>query len=396
MADRYYISDLEYGEEEETAVLRVLKSRWLTMGPLTEEFENAFSRILNGCGCALVSNGTAALHLALHVLGVGPGDEVILPSLTFAATANVVVQCGGKCVFADIESLSIPLISPGDVKTRIGPRTRVIMPVHYAGFPASMKELERIAEKERQRRKREGETRPLYIVEDAAHAAGAQDLNGRALGAIGDIGCFSFFSNKNIATGEGGLIATGNKKILERIKLIRSHGLTHQTWERHNKAKDDSPYIYDMMEPGYNYRPTEITAALGLAQLGKLNRINNKRRRLFERFHEKAKDLEFLILPFSGKDPWGKPSYHILPILLKDGPTRIKAGNILDQAGIQTSHHYRPVHTMSYYRKVNPKGGAGLGKTEEYALRELTLPLHPKLRIKDMDYILKTLQKAIQ
>jgi dTDP-4-amino-4,6-dideoxygalactose transaminase len=319
MKDRYYISDLEYDQEEEKAVLRVLKSRWLTMGPLTEEFENAFSQLLNGCGCALVSNGTAALHLALHVLGVAPGDEVILPSLTFAATANVVVQCGGTCIFADIESLATPLLSPRDVQKRLSPRTRVIMPVHYAGFPAAMKELEKIVKTERKRRKEKGEARPLYIVEDAAHAAGAFDCCGRPLGTIGDIGCFSFFSNKNIATGEGGLVATRNGNILERIRLIRSHGLTHQTWERHRKTKDDSPYIYDMKEPGYNYRPTEITAALGLAQLGKLNRINAKRERLFKYFHSKANDLESLTLPFSEDVPWGNPSYHILPILLKDG-----------------------------------------------------------------------------
>lgn len=396
MVSKYYISDLEYGEEEENAVLAVLRSRWLTMGPLTEAFENAFSKMLNGCGCALVSNGTTALHLALHVLGVGPGDEVIIPSLTFAATANVVIQCGGRCVFADIESLSIPLISPRDVLNKISPRTRVIMPVHYAGFAASMKELERIVKKERRRRKQQGETRPLYIVEDAAHATGALDSDGRPLGTIGDIGCFSLFSNKNITTGEGGVIATQNKKILERIKLIRSHGLTRQTWERHNEGKTDATYIYDMMEPGYNYRPTEITAALGLTQIKKLRRINQKRGRLFERFHTKAKHLDNLTLPFSGKGFRGQPSYHILPILLKDDPTRIKVRNILDWAGIQTSHHYRPVHTMNYYRRQKAVCAKGLEITEEYALRELTLPLHTKLQIRDMDYILKTLQKAVQ
>lgn len=395
MSIKYYFSDLEYGSEEEKAVLQVLKSRWLTMGPRTEEFERSFSQILDGTGCALVSSGTTALHLALKILDVGAGDEVILPSLTFAATANVVQACGARCVFADIEQLTVPLLCPEDVRRKITGRTRVIMPVHYAGFSANMREIQRIVEQERKRRKKAGEKRPLYIVEDAAHAAGARDRDGRALGAIGDLGCFSLFSNKNIATGEGGIIAAKEEGLMKRIKLLRSHGLTRQTWERHSGDFVPGDYPYDLVEPGYNYRPTEITAALGLAQLKKLFRINNKRASLFRYAHKALDKIPGLSLPFSHPEKWGVPSYHLLPILLQDQETRIHAGKVLFEAGIQTSQHYRPVHTMSYYKKISPRGKRSLALTEDYALRELTLPLHAGLERADMDVILDTLRKAL-
>jgi len=395
MKIKYYFSDLEYGAEEQRAVAQVLKSRWLTMGPRTEEFERAFSGILDGTPCALVSSGTTALHLALRILGVGPGDEAILPSLTFVATANVAHACGARCVFADIEGLTVPLLSPGDVGKKITGRTRVIMPVHYAGFSANMREIERIVKRERKRRKKAGEARPLYIVEDAAHAAGARDSEGRPLGAIGDMGCFSLFSNKNIATGEGGIIASRDEGLMKRIRLLRSHGLSRQTWERHSGGIIPEDYPYDLLEPGYNYRPTEITAALGLTQLKKLSRINKKRSSLFLYAHNAMKNIKGVLLPFSPPDKWGLPSYHLLPILLQDLDARVHVSKTLFDAGIQTSQHYRPVHTMTFYRNLLSPGERSLSLTEDYAIRELTLPLHPGLGKADMDAIINTLKKAL-
>jgi dTDP-4-amino-4,6-dideoxygalactose transaminase len=395
MGIKYYFSDLEYGPEEEKAVFQVLKSRWLTMGPRTQEFERAFSRLLDGTACALVSSGTTALHLGLRVLGVGPGDEVILPSLTFVATANVAQECGARCVFADIEEMTVPLLCPRDTERKITKRTRVIMPVHYAGFSVNMRELQRIVEKERSRRKKAGESRPLYIVEDAAHAVGARDSEGQALGTIGDIGCFSLFSNKNIATGEGGVIAARDEGLLKRIKLLRSHGLTRQTWERHTGGFIQEDYLYDLVEPGYNYRPTEITAALGLAQMKKLSRINKKRASLFRYAHKILKNIKGILLPFSPPEKWGAPSCHLLPILLEDPETRVHTSKVLLDAGIQTSQHYRPVHTMSFYRKNLPRGKRSLALTEDYAAREMTLPLHTRLEKGDMEAILQTLKKAL-
>jgi dTDP-4-amino-4,6-dideoxygalactose transaminase len=392
---KIYISDLEYGVEEEQAVLEVLKDRWLTMGPRTAQFEKAFSKWLDGTPCALVSSGTTALHLAVHALGLSRGDEVILPSLTFAATANVVVQCGARCVFADIERLNVPLLSPSEVARKITPRTRIIMPVHYAGFSADMEGLSKIVKKEKARRKKAGETRPLYIVEDAAHTAGARDSQGRPLGAIGDAGCFSLFSNKNIAAGEGGIIATKDASLHKRILLMRSHGLTCQTWERHKDYTGDQAYLYDLMEPGFNYRPTELTAALALTQLEKLPRINETRKALFLRAHERLKGISGVTLPFAEPASWGNPSYHILPVLLPDEETQRRVAKSLAKEGVQTSHHYRPLHTMSYYRKKTPRAECDLRRTEEYAAREITLPLHTRLSFADMDEIINLMMKAL-
>jgi len=392
---KHYISDLDYSSEETRAVLDVLNRRWLTMGPLTEKFEHAFARRLPMRSCVLVSSGTAALHLALHTLGVGRGDEVIVPSLTFVATANVVIQCGARCVFADIESVTMPLVSPNDVGKKISPRTRVILPVHYAGFSANMEALKKIAEKERKRRNKTGEKRPLYIVEDAAHAVGAKDKNGIPLGTIGDVGCFSLFSNKNIATGEGGIVTSQHEEIIKRIRLIRSHGLTRQTWERHKKETTEKRVLYDMKEPGFNYRPTEITAALGIEQLKKLSRFNKKRETIFHHAQKKLEKSGEIWLPFYGAINRGKPSYHILPILLKNEEKREETKTRLNNAGIQTSHHYRPVHTMYYYKKKYPGTGKELKKTEEYAQRELTLPLHSKLTKSNMNFIINVLKKEL-
>jgi len=392
---KYYVFDLDYGAEELRAVREVLKGRWLTMGPRTAQFEKAFSKWLDGAPCALVSSGTTALHLAVVALGLSRGDEVILPSLTFAATANVVVQCGARCVFADIERLDVPLMSPADVARKITPRTRIIMPVHYAGFPADMEELSKIVKKEKSRRKKAGESRPLFIVEDAAHAAGARNSHGQPLGAIGDAGCFSLFSNKNIAAGEGGIIATKEASLHKRILLLRSHGLTHQTWERHKNYAGEQSYLYDIMEPGFNYRPTDLTAALALTQLDKLSRINETRKALFLRAHEGLKCITGVTLPFSEPASWGKPSYHLLPILLKDEETRHHLAKSLANEGVQTSHHYRPLHTMSYYRKKVPRAGRTLHCTEEYAAREITLPLHTRLSLADMDEIINLVMKTL-
>jgi dTDP-4-amino-4,6-dideoxygalactose transaminase len=382
---------MEYGSEEMAAVKAVLNDRWLTMGPRTLIFEKEFSNQIDQAPCALVSNGSSALHLALKVLGCANGDEVILPSLTFAATANVAIQCGADCVFADIEDVNIPLISPEDIKNRITPCTRVIMPVHYAGFSANMDEIKKIVLKEIERRKKAGEIRPLYIVEDAAHAAGARDIKGRPLGSIGDIGAFSLFSNKNISAGEGGIITSSNEEFMDRIKILRSHGLTRQTWERHEKGSSGKMFLYDIIEPGYNYRPTEITAALAVEQLKKLSGINRKRSDLFKYAHEKIKKIPGITLPYLNPEDWGTPSYHILPILMKNREARINTAAALAEAGIQTSHHYRPVHSMTFYKKKYPGAGSGLKKTEKFAERELTLPLHPGLSYEDMDYIIKKL-----
>ena len=233
---RYHLSELQLGPDELEAIQEVLDSNWLTMGPVTQKFEREFAA-LHGARFALaVTNCTAALHLALLALGVKSGDEVIVPSLTFVATVNAVRYCGATPVFADIRGAHDLTLDPDDVSARVTPRTRGVIVMHYGGFPADMEAFRSLAE-----------ARQLFLVEDAAHAP-ASFLEGRALGTLGDVGCFSFFSNKNMTTGEGGMLVTHRSDLNERMGLLRSHGMTSLTWERHLGHATG----YDVVEVGFN------------------------------------------------------------------------------------------------------------------------------------------------
>jgi len=251
---RVPLADLDYGIEEDEAVLNVLHSRWMTMGSVTQEFERAFASFVGARHALAVSNATVALHLACIALGIGPGDEVIVPSLSFVATSNAVLYTGAQVRFADICDLEDWTISPESIERSITARTKAILPMHYAGYPSRMVEILEIAS-------RHG----LTVIEDAAHAPGAR-LQGRSLGTYGEIGCFSFFSNKNLSTGEGGMLVTDRDDLAEMVSRLRSHGMTSLTWDRHQ----GHAYSYDVVDLGYNYRIDEIRSALGLVQLGKL------------------------------------------------------------------------------------------------------------------------------
>jgi dTDP-4-amino-4,6-dideoxygalactose transaminase len=215
------LSDIDLGEAEITNVTRVLSSRWLSMGEVTREFERRFAAYLNVKYAFAVSNGTAALHLANMALGIGPGDEVIVPALTFVATSNAILYCGATPIFADITSLDNLNISPEAIAAKITPRTRAICVVHYGGYPVDMDYVTPIAQKHN-----------LFVIEDAAHAPGAE-YHGRKAGTLGDVGCFSFFANKNLATGEGGMVVTDSDALAEQLTRLRSHGMTSLSWERH-------------------------------------------------------------------------------------------------------------------------------------------------------------------
>ena len=255
------LSDIDLGDAEIEAVEKVLRSRWLSMGPVTQQFEAAFAAMCGAKHAFAVSNGTTALHLAYAALGLGPGDEVIVPALTFVATANAIRYTGATPVFADVTSLDDLTISPADIAAKITPRTRAIAVMHYGGYLCDMDAILALAGQH-----------GLAVVEDACHAPGAT-YDGRGAGTLGDVGCFSFFANKNIAIGEGGMVTTNRDDLAERIRLLRSHGMTTLTWDRHRGHAAS----YDVVATGFNYRLDEIHSALGLAQLGKL--LENNRRR---------------------------------------------------------------------------------------------------------------------
>ena len=381
--------DLDIGEPEIEAVAAVLRSKWLTMGEVTGRFEAEFAEYVGAPFCLAVGNGTAALHLALLACGIGPGDEVICPSLTFVATANAVLYTGATPVFADINGVSDLNISPESIARQISQRTKAILVVHYAGYPCDMKAIMGLAA-----------ANGLKVVEDAAHAPGAafvwrdeagKEVRVQKAGTIGDAGCFSFFSNKNLAVGEGGMVVTRHEDIAEKVRLMRSHGMTSLTWDRHKGHS----YSYDVVALGYNYRTDEMRAAIGRKQLEKLD-SNNRRRNDIDRLYRKLfSDTPELILPF-GKVK-NVSSHHIFPVILPDHVDRPQFMEKMRHAkGIQTSIHYPPVHTFELYRRIDHRGPIDLGKTEAVGGREVTLPLYPGLTDDHAAYIVDSVKELIK
>ena len=371
---RIPLSDVDYGEEEIRAVTGVLQSKWLTMGEVTQRFEQTFAGFLGVKHAFAVSNATVALHLANAALGVSFGDEVIVPSLTFVATANAVKYTGAQPVFSDINSQLDLDISPMSVKAAITPATKAITVMHYGGYPCDMKAINAIASEHN-----------LSVIEDAAHAPGTE-LDGKKAGTFGDIGCFSFFSNKNLATGEGGLIVTDRDELAEKIRLMRSHGMTTLTWDRHK----GHAYSYDVVTLGYNYRLDEVRAALGLVQLSKLVRSNLRRGEITARYWEAFAGTK-LTLPF--RLSRGTSAFHIFPILLPAGINRIRFIDALRARGVQTSIHYPPIHKFSYYQQQT--AGVHLPITEEVAAREVTLPLYPTMKDEQVEFVIKEVLSAL-
>ena len=375
---RYPLSDIDFGKEEAQAALRVLRSGWLSTGPVTERFEKAFSKYLGGGYAVAVANGTAALHLALASLGIREEDEVIVPSLTFVATANAVLYVGARPVFADIMGFDDLTISPQEIETKITPKTKAIVVMHYGGYPCDMSSIMDIAKR-----------RGLYVVEDAAHAPGAE-CQRKKCGVIGDIGCFSFFSNKNLVTGEGGMVVTRDKKWAEKARAMRSHGMETLSWDKYRGHLSS----YDIRGLGFNYRTTEIQSALGLVQLKKLDRNNRRRKNLVEIYRSELQPTQEISIPFSHFK--GTPSCHLFPILVAPFIDRNRVMKKLKDFGIQSSIHYPPVHLFSLYRSQFRYKNGGLPRTEEVSQREITLPLHPRLDTRDVKWIAKKVKVVIR
>jgi len=372
---RVPLADLDYGVEEEEAVLSVLRSRWLTMGGVTQEFESQFAAVTGSKFAFAVSNATEALHLACLALGIGSGDEVIVPSLTFVATANAVLYTGADVHFADIIGLDELTINPAEIECLITPRTKAIIVMHYGGFPCRMNEIMALAAKHN-----------LPVIEDVAHAPGGF-LDSKALGTWGAIGCFSFFSNKNLSTGEGGMLTTDNDTLAERIRLQRSHGMTSLTYDRYT----GHAFSYDVVDLGYNYRIDELRAALGVSQLQKLER-NNSRRCDLTHAYWRALDGLGVGLPFSQTEQ-GQPSYHIFPMLLPEGTDRQVFMESLRDSGIQSSIHYRPIHTFTYYQQRY--GQQSLPRTESVASSEVTLPLYPTMSAEKLELVVEAVKHGL-
>lgn len=367
--------DLNFDEKEEQAVIDVLKSKWISTGPKCEEFENKFASMLNVKHALSLANCTVALHLAFEVLGIKEGDEVICPSLTFVATANAIKYVGATPVFADIVGLDDLTIDPEEIRKKITPKTKAIIVMHYGGFACDMEQIMAIAKEHN-----------LKVVEDACHGP-LSEYKGQKLGTIGDIGCFSFFSNKNISTGEGGMLITNNDKYFQKAKLLRSHGMTSLSYER-SKGHSTS---YDVVELGFNYRMDDIRAALGISQLDKLEQDLITREKIREQYEELLKMLPNIIVPFINYNEFS--ANYIFPIVLKNSnyKKRDSIREKLAEKGIQTSVHYPAVHKFSIYKQYN----CVLPTTEYVSDNLITLPMYGKLKEEDIKYIVSTLKNEL-
>ena len=376
---RIPLADLDIGQEEKDAVMDVLERRWLTMGEVTQAFEREFAQFVGAEYAFAVGNCTEALHMACLAAGVGPGDEVIVPSLTFVATANAVAYTGAKPVFAEVTSSQDLTISVASIAAQINPRTRAIIPMHYGGYPCHMQAINDLADRHH-----------LIVIEDAAHAPGAM-LDGRRMGTWGNLACFSFFSNKNMTTGEGGMVTTNNAEYVDKLQWLRSHGMTTLTWDRHR----GHAWSYDVVFPGYNYRMDEMHAALGRVQLAKLERNNARRAALVAWYRQVfAKAAPQVEIPFV--DHPGSSSYHLMAVLLPQGTDRVKVMEGMKARGVQTSIHYPPIHTFSYYQKWLGSQTPKLPVTEDIAARELTLPLYPGMTEADVEIVVDALKESLE
>jgi dTDP-4-amino-4,6-dideoxygalactose transaminase len=367
--------DLNFGEEEIQAVADTIRSNWISTGPKCEELEKLFVSMLNVKYAITLTNCTCALHLACVVLGIKEDDEVICPSLTFAASVNCIRYVNATPVFCDIKSYEHINIDADEIEKRITPKTKAIIVVHMAGFPAEMERIMQIAKKHN-----------LFVIEDACHGP-LSEYKGKKLGTIGDVGCFSFFSNKNISTGEGGMLVTNNEDIAKRVRLLRSHGMTTMSYQR---AKGHAT-AYDVVDLGYNYRMDDLRAALGISQLHHLREDLEKRARVRAWYLDALKKLDKVIVPFVENDEF--VSNYIMPIVLRDSivGNRDRVREALHANGIQTSVHYPAVHQFSIYKKYS----AHLPKTDYVTENEITLPMYSKLTKGDINFIVENLSAVL-
>lgn len=363
--------------DDKRAVMSALDSVLLTDGPKLRQFEEEFAKFVGAKYAVGVSNATSALHLSLKALGIGRGDEVIVPDMTFVATANAVVLSGATPVFADIDEDTMN-ISIDSIKKNISSKTKAILPVHFAGLACDMTKIRNIAKQHN-----------LRILEDCAHAIGTT-WQKKHVGNFGDAGCFSFYPTKNMTTIEGGMVITNSKKIAKYVMLARNHGLTKTLTQRYSHGK---PWDYDMKESGYNYRLDEIRSALGLSQLKTVKKLNGQRRKAFEYYNDRLQDTKGIIIPQSSHS--GTHSHHLYILRIRQRPSvsrDIVFAKLL-KYGIKTSVHYKPLHKFSAFKKFI--GKSSFTHSEKLYKEIISLPFYPNIPRKHQDYVIECLIKII-
>jgi dTDP-4-amino-4,6-dideoxygalactose transaminase len=368
-------------DDEIAEVVATLRSGWLTSGERVVQLERDFARLVGVPQALAVSSGTAALHLALRAAGVGPGDEVIVPTTTFTATAEAVIYLGARPVLADVDPVT-GNVRGDDVEPRLGPRTRAVVPVHLGGLPC---DLDDVGSRAR--------ARGAAVVDDAAHALPAR-VRGRLVGTLADATAFSFYATKNVTTGEGGMVTTPHADWADAMRLWRLHGLSRDAWKRYTK---DGSWAYEVVDVGCKYNLPDVLAAIGVAQLRKLGRFVIARRALVLRYREALADCPAVMLP---EEPPGLESaWHLFVVRLDVDRLRVDRGAVIEalrERGIGTSVHFIPLHRHPYYRRTLGADAGDFPGAEDLFRRCISLPLYPGLAPEDVERVADALRTIVE
>ncbi len=362
-------------KEDKQNVMKALNGRWLTNGPMLQKFEKKFGSFIQTKYSIGVGSATQGLHLIIRSLGIGKGDEVIVPTFTFAASANSIDYTGASSVLVDVDTKTFNIL-PNEIKKAITKKTRAIMVVHYGGQSCDMNEIMSIAKKH-----------GLFVIEDCAHALGSTYKN-KKCGSIGTAGCFSFYPTKIITTGEGGMVTTNNKNIFNHVQLLKSQGMSILPTVRESKAQ----WRYDILDLGYNYRLDEIRASLGLSQFSRVNEINKKRIMIAKKYDNAIKKIKGLTIPHVNSNR--KHIYHLYTIKIEDEYhlSRDELFHKLHNLGIGTSVQYYPIHLMSYKKNKYNKKLNLFKNSNSLKDKVLSLPIFPSMTKKQIDYVISSLK----
>ena len=367
-----YITDEEINE-----VVDSLKSGWITMGPKVVRFEEEFAGYIGSKHAVALNSCTAALHLALKAINLKPGDEVIIPTMTFTSAGEVICYFNAKPILVDVEK-ETHNIDVSAIEKAITPKTKAIIPVHYAGQPCDMDEIKQIAGSYK-----------LRVIEDAAHSLPAW-YKGRKIGTLGDITCFSFYATKTLATGEGGMVTTENDEWADRIRILRLHGISKDAWKRYSK---EGSWYYEVLEAGYKYNMTDIQAALGLAQLRKVELMWEMRKEIAMKYTEAFEPLEEIITPHI--KPGRETAWHLYVIKLNLDALKIDRSEFIEQLkqrGVSTSVHFIPLHRHPFYKKTFGYDRKDFPNAEWIYERIISLPVYPGMADKDVEYVIESVE----